>query len=647
MKISVVIPAYNVEGWIAGAVRSVLLQEPAPHEVIVVDDGSTDSTAAVVSELGAPVKLISQQNRGLAGARNSGIRAATGDVVYLLDADDEAVPGALAEIQGTFKAERDACVVSGNFVRCDPLGNRELAWMDHPEKRVLRRSDAKALLLRNHLSPNSAFKTDVLRKYMFREEMRACEDFDLWLRLILDDVPIVTLGKPLCLYRVGRAGALSTQTLTMRSHRNLVFRRALRDRRLNSVERLIALYQFVRSATGALTAGISLLGRSFAMRTPVGRGEGPVRVLQVTMDEPGGGRTHLRELEAGLKGHVSSAVLELTRGPFGAPRTLIRYRREIRQAIGNARPHIVHAHGLRAAAATLTTRCKVKRVVTIHGLHSMRRSTGVLAPMNRVLNRAVLSRMNRILVLSPSDRTLLTESGVLARDIQGVRTAVRAPVGLKKETARLSLGLDPGAFVILWLGRFDQEKDPITFLAAMRLLHEAGTVAVMAGDGALMPEVKATLRQEGLEHKVLCPGWLPNPDPAFASADIFVSTSLWEGLPLAALESAASGLPLILTDVAGNRDLVERGVPARLVPAQVPERLADELRGAGARSAPNDPRRDSGSWIVEEFSRENLAADVLDAYGAVLGEWKTETVEPRSTRLEHGLESKTEVTWAG
>ncbi|MGH2702048.1 MAG: glycosyltransferase, partial [Actinomycetota bacterium] len=149
-----------------------------------------------------------------------------------------------------------------------------------------------------------------------------------------------------------------------------------------------------------------------------------------------------------------------------------------------------------------------------------------------------------------------------------------------------------------------------------------------------------------LEDRVLVPGWLSDPDPAIAAADVFVSTSLWEGFPLAALESAAGGLPLIVTDVAGNRDLVASGVPACLVPAQDPGRLADELRLARVRLAGrNDPESHTHSWIAKEFSRENLGADVRRAYGAVLGEWRADTVEERSTSPEGNFDA--EVKWAG
>lgn len=97
--ISVVIPLYNKEREVARAVRSVLAQRRQPLELIVVDDGSTDRSAAEVEAFRDPlVRLIRQPNGGVCAARNRGIAEARGEYVALLDADDEWEPGFLSEI---------------------------------------------------------------------------------------------------------------------------------------------------------------------------------------------------------------------------------------------------------------------------------------------------------------------------------------------------------------------------------------------------------------------------------------------------------------------------------------------------------------------------------------------------------------------
>jgi glycosyltransferase involved in cell wall biosynthesis len=86
--ISVIIPAYNAERYLAQAIESVLAQRPAPAEVIVVDDGSSDGSAAVARGFGAPVRCLTQPNAGGGAARNRGVREARGAWLAFLDSDD-------------------------------------------------------------------------------------------------------------------------------------------------------------------------------------------------------------------------------------------------------------------------------------------------------------------------------------------------------------------------------------------------------------------------------------------------------------------------------------------------------------------------------------------------------------------------------
>lgn len=85
---SVVIPAYNARSTIRSTIESVLAQTYRPLEVIVVDDGSSDDTVAIVSAMGDPVRCVAQPNQGAATARNNGIERSRGELIAVLDADD-------------------------------------------------------------------------------------------------------------------------------------------------------------------------------------------------------------------------------------------------------------------------------------------------------------------------------------------------------------------------------------------------------------------------------------------------------------------------------------------------------------------------------------------------------------------------------
>jgi glycosyltransferase involved in cell wall biosynthesis len=118
----VVIPCYNQARFLPLAIRSASNQSPATVECIVIDDGSTDETAAVAREHG--VRVIRQPNRGLSAARNAGLVAARGEFVVFLDADDELLPGAIARSVEMLTSNPGARLVVGRCQVMDSAGGR-------------------------------------------------------------------------------------------------------------------------------------------------------------------------------------------------------------------------------------------------------------------------------------------------------------------------------------------------------------------------------------------------------------------------------------------------------------------------------------------------------------------------------------------
>lgn len=115
--ISVIIPLYNKEAGIATALRSVLAQTYQDFEIVVVDDGSTDGSVAIVETFNDQrIKLIQQQNAGVSAARNRGIEEAKGEYIAFLDADDEWMPGFLTEIVALQEAYPDCKAQATNYV---------------------------------------------------------------------------------------------------------------------------------------------------------------------------------------------------------------------------------------------------------------------------------------------------------------------------------------------------------------------------------------------------------------------------------------------------------------------------------------------------------------------------------------------------
>ena len=176
IKISVVIPAYNVERFLPRCLKSVSAQTLKPEEVIVVDDGSTDNTAAVAAALGATV--ISQTNSGVASTRNLGIRNASGNWIALLDADDLWAPEKL-ERQAALIRPETVLVYTGIRV-FDDGGIRDL----RPAIDAI--SARKMLRYMNPITPSTVMvkREAFMQVGGFRKGLDACEDWGLWFRLL-------------------------------------------------------------------------------------------------------------------------------------------------------------------------------------------------------------------------------------------------------------------------------------------------------------------------------------------------------------------------------------------------------------------------------------------------------------------------------
>lgn len=213
-RVSVVIPTYNSRAFLGEAVASALAQTLPPHEVIVIDDGSTDGSDALLDELardaGGRVVVIRQANRGVAAARNAGLRAARGDLIAFLDADDVWSPEKLA-VQCKALTERPDLVLLGSETYGWP-GPQPALRDDAPAIRTIA---SDALAIRNYLTTSSIIvrRSAVERAGEFDVELRGPEDHDYWLR-IAECGGIGVLRAPLTGYRVV-PGSLSRRAHSM------------------------------------------------------------------------------------------------------------------------------------------------------------------------------------------------------------------------------------------------------------------------------------------------------------------------------------------------------------------------------------------------------------------------------------------------
>jgi glycosyltransferase involved in cell wall biosynthesis len=202
--VSVVIPCFDAERWLAGAIESALALTEPPVEVIVVDDGSTDGSRALAESYGAPVRVLTGANQGPGAARNRGLEAAGGAWVQFLDADDLLLPrkveACLAAVDGPDAIPFGQALSFGGPPRAAGLPVDR--WLRGPPAPFLPGQPIVTALTYEIQTSQSLYPAERLRAVGgFRAELRWLEDIDLNLRLALAGGRFVPVPEPLVLLR--------------------------------------------------------------------------------------------------------------------------------------------------------------------------------------------------------------------------------------------------------------------------------------------------------------------------------------------------------------------------------------------------------------------------------------------------------------
>lgn len=244
--VSVIIAAYNVGAYISRALESVLAQTYTDIEVVIVNDGSTDTTEKILEDYSirdARIVVVTQTNKGVSAARNAGLAQATGEYLCLFDADDIMLPTRV-QAQVEFLNERPGVdfVYSNVWYFMD--GTYDI--YTHPLATVSGPGVYKTLLHRGNFIYTSTvcFRRGVFDTYGgFDESLRSAEEFEYWLRLAQHNVVIVYQDRYLILCR-SRSNGLTSDTVTMYRTARAVFDAHLSTR----VSKLLS-YQYLKITT--------------------------------------------------------------------------------------------------------------------------------------------------------------------------------------------------------------------------------------------------------------------------------------------------------------------------------------------------------------------------------------------------------------
>ena len=232
---SIVVAAYQVAGVIGAAIESALAQTVPPLEVVVCDDGSTDDLDAALGPYRDRIVFLRKENGGEASAKNAAARAASGDFVAILDADDVYFPERLEALGELAAARPDLDILTSDaFLELDGVRRRRVyegGWTFEVD------DQRRAILQRNFVFGLAAVRRErLLEVGGFDETIRWTTDWDCWARLILGGSAAGAVAEPLALYRL-RESSLSADRAKLVGGRVQTLSKASRHPSLTEAER--------------------------------------------------------------------------------------------------------------------------------------------------------------------------------------------------------------------------------------------------------------------------------------------------------------------------------------------------------------------------------------------------------------------------
>jgi glycosyltransferase involved in cell wall biosynthesis len=306
-------------------------------------------------------------------------------------------------------------------------------------------------------------------------------------------------------------------------------------------------------------------------------------------------------------------ALDFTTGGRFNPAGVVRLARFVKA--GGYR--ILHAHGYKAdALALLAARLTGTRVVSTP--HGFSRAAGRVLAAYEAFDRWLLRFVDGVYPLSEELRDQLRRSGVPERRLILVPNALDID---EVDQAVPTLARRDGETVIGYLGRLIRSKNVECLIEAFSRVAagRADVRLAIAGEGPLAAELQALARQRGVAERVEFTGYRTDGVGVLKAFDLFVFPSLQEATPRCVMEAMAAGVPVLASDIPGNRVLIEDGDSGMLVPPSDPERLAGAILGMLEDTERTKAMVTRARARVERhFSARRMAEDHVQLYARCL-----------------------------
>jgi GT2 family glycosyltransferase len=230
-RISVIIPNFNRQALVGETISNVLVQTLPPHEIIVVDDGSTDNSVEIIRSFGSKIKLIQQTNQGPGAARNAGLRLASGDFIQFQDSDDLFSCNKL-ETQTKLLEQSGADIAFSPWAKLRIEG-RSVSFENHvlQQKMPPARLSLPCWWLRgwSTVFQSLLFRRSFLKRVGFyRTDLMLGEDGELFFRALTSSPRVAFSAQPLTLYRVHSVNKITQDEGSSKARRIIDWARCLK-----------------------------------------------------------------------------------------------------------------------------------------------------------------------------------------------------------------------------------------------------------------------------------------------------------------------------------------------------------------------------------------------------------------------------------
>ena len=259
--------------------------------------------------------------------------------------------------------------------------------------------------------------------------------------------------------------------------------------------------------------------------------------------------------------------------------------------------------------------CGVPCVHTVHGFSFAAAPSRIHRIAYYTIEKLTLGLATKVIVLTNSDRDLALKLGVKVKSVELIPNAVR-DFGRRKRDLHSSVKVR-----LLFLGRLEKQKNPHQFLELVRLLKErfgaSSFEALVVGDGSLCSELKNYSHNHCLGDCVTFLGWQDNASEIILDSDIYVNTSLWEGMSLSLLECMSAGLAVVASHIPGNSAVLSSLSPDRTMFDTLPQLVEMVAHYIGDKQRIENDGLEMRLHIAKKFSREKRLMRIAEMYNEI------------------------------